>query len=63
MRFARSSSHHDQTSPFYRVTYLSNYSPHIAPPGHHSLLSETSYSPYKREDAATIVFTRRSSGE
>ena len=41
--------------PFYRVTYLSNYSPYIAPPGHHSLLSETSYSPYKREDAATIV--------
>src|SRR4029077_16357633 len=24
----------EQTSPFYRMTYLSNYSPNIAPPGH-----------------------------
>ena len=45
----------DDTSPFYRVTYLSNYSPYIAPPGHYSLLSETSYSPHKHEDPATIV--------
>ncbi len=45
----------EETSPFYRVTYLSNYSPYIAPPGHYSLLSETSYSPHKHEDPATIV--------
>ncbi len=45
----------ESDSPFYRVTYLSNYSPYIAPPGHYSLLSETSYSPHKHEDAATIV--------
>jgi protoporphyrinogen oxidase len=45
----------EDTSPFYRVTYLSNYSPYIAPSGHYSLLAETSYSPYKHEDPATIV--------
>ena len=45
----------EASSPFYRVTYLSNYSPYIAPPGHYSLLSETSYSPHKPEDPATIV--------
>jgi protoporphyrinogen oxidase len=45
----------EESSPFYRVTYLSNYSPYIAPPGHYSLLSETSYSPHKRVDPAAIV--------
>jgi protoporphyrinogen oxidase len=42
-------------APFYRVTYLSNYSPHIAPPGTFLLLTETSYSDYKPEDKSTIV--------
>ncbi len=43
-------------APFYRVTYLSNYSPFIAPDdAHYLLLTETSYSPYKLESAATIV--------
>jgi protoporphyrinogen oxidase len=42
-------------APFYRVTYLSHYSPHIAPPGTTLFLTETSYSPYKHEDKATIL--------
>lgn len=43
-------------SPFYRVTYLSNYSPMMTPgPGHFSLLAEVSASPHKHEDAATVV--------
>lgn len=42
-------------APFYRVTYLSNYSPHIAPEGHFLLLTETSYSDYKPEDKTTVV--------
>ena len=42
-------------SPFYRMTYLSNYSPNIAPEGHFLLLTETSYSDHKPEDKATIV--------
>jgi UDP-galactopyranose mutase len=42
--------------PFYRVTYLSNYSPHLTPkPDQTILLTETSTSPYKKEDPATIV--------
>lgn len=45
----------EESAPFYRVTYLSNYSPHIAPAGHFLLLTETSYSDFKREDKATIV--------
>lgn len=45
----------EETSPFYRITYLSNYSPYIAPPGHYSLLSETSHSPYRRVTPDTIV--------
>lgn len=45
----------EASAPFYRVTYLSNYSPHIAPEGHFLLLTETSYSDFKREDTATIV--------
>ena len=42
-------------APFYRVTYLSNYSPYIAPEGHFLLLTETSYSDFKPEDKSTIV--------
>ena len=43
--------------PFYRVTYLSNYSPHMTPDNdrYFSLLCETSYSEHKPEDASTIV--------
>jgi protoporphyrinogen oxidase len=41
--------------PFYRVTFLSNYSPNMAPPGHTLLLTETSWSAYRRIDAAGIV--------
>jgi protoporphyrinogen oxidase len=43
-------------SPFYRVTYLSNYSPELTPgPGHFSLLAEVSSSPYKREDPTDVI--------
>jgi protoporphyrinogen oxidase len=43
-------------SPFYRVTYLSNYSPKMTPgAGHFSLLAEVSSSPYKREDPTDVV--------
>ncbi len=42
--------------PFYRVTYLSNYSPYITPrPDQTLFLTETSYSPHKPEDETTIV--------
>ena len=43
-------------SPFYRVTYLSNYSPQLTPDGEYfSLLAEVSASPHKVEDVSTIV--------
>ena len=47
----------DADSPFYRVTYLSNYSPHMTPDPrtHYSLLCETSYSEFKPVDRRTIV--------
>jgi protoporphyrinogen oxidase len=45
----------EANAPFYRVTFLSNYSPEIAPEGHMLLLTETSYSEHKAEDRATIV--------
>jgi protoporphyrinogen oxidase len=45
----------EANAPFYRVTFLSNYSPKIAPEGHMLLLTETSYSEYKVEDRAAIV--------
>src|SRR4051812_16608989 len=42
--------------PFYRVTYLSNYSPYLtAGPDQFSLLTETSTSRFKPEDPETIV--------
>jgi len=43
--------------PFYRVTYLSNYSPYMTPDKdtHYSLLCETSYSEFKPLDGKTIV--------
>lgn len=45
----------EEDAPFYRVTYLSHYSPHIAPPATTLFLTETSYSPYKHEDKETIL--------
>jgi len=43
-------------APFYRVTYLSNYSPFITPePDQTLLLTETSHSRHKPENAETIV--------
>jgi len=46
----------ETTSPFYRVTYLSNYSPYIVPDENHFLLlTETSYSEHKPENKADIV--------
>jgi len=46
----------DPNVPFYRVTYLSNYSPQVTPgPGHFSLLAEVSSSSHKPEDADTVV--------
>ena len=46
----------ESNAPFYRVTYLSNYSPQVTPgPGHFSLLAEVSASPYKIEDVDTVV--------
>ncbi|MCC6454118.1 MAG: FAD-dependent oxidoreductase [Caldilineaceae bacterium] len=46
----------EPSAPFYRVTYLNNYSPYITPgPDYTLFLTETSYSPHKPEDKATIV--------
>jgi protoporphyrinogen oxidase len=46
----------EDTTPFYRVTYLSNYSPYMTPDDQHFLLlSETTYSPWKPEPAEGIV--------
>lgn len=43
--------------PFYRVTYLSNYSPDVVPDPatHYSLLAEISRSPFKEVNPATVV--------
>jgi len=43
--------------PFYRVTYLSNYSPYMTPDNrqYYSLLAETSYSDFKPVDGSRIV--------
>ncbi len=47
----------ENNCPFYRVTYLSNYSPYMTPDNsqYHSLLAETSYSEFKPFDGSTIV--------
>lgn len=47
----------EENAPFYRVTYLSQYSPHITPDAdrYTLFLSETSYSKYKPENKADII--------
>jgi protoporphyrinogen oxidase len=47
----------EDNCPFYRVTYLSNYSPNMTPDRErfYSLLCETSYSEHKPVDSASIV--------
>ena len=47
----------EDNCPFYRVTYLSNYSPCMTPDNktHYSLLCETSYSEFKPVDGNRIV--------
>ncbi len=47
----------EDNCPFYRVTYLSNYSPTMTPDAatHYSLLCETSYSDHKPVDGSRIV--------
>ncbi|HEY0007268.1 MAG TPA: FAD-dependent oxidoreductase, partial [Tepidisphaeraceae bacterium] len=47
----------EDNCPFYRVTYLSNYSPNMTPGNdqHYSLLTETSYSDHKPVNKETIV--------
>lgn len=47
----------ESNCPFYRVTYLSNYSPYMTPDKdrYYSLLCETSSSAHKPVDARTIV--------
>lgn len=47
----------DANCPFYRVTYLSNYSPHMTPnrETHYSLLCETSFSEHKPVDRSRIL--------
>lgn len=47
----------EANSPFYRVTYLSNYSPNMTPDAsqYYSLLCETSYSEFKPVKGSTIV--------
>src|SRR6185295_11135780 len=47
----------ESNCPFYRVTYLSNYSPYMTPDNkqYYSLLTETSYSEFKPEDKSTII--------
>jgi protoporphyrinogen oxidase len=47
----------EENCPFYRVTYLSNYSPYMTPnkDEYYSLLCETSYSEFKPVNGETIV--------
>jgi protoporphyrinogen oxidase len=47
----------ESNCPFYRVTYLSNYSPYMTPDNktHYSLLCETSYSQFKPVDRSRVV--------
>ena len=46
----------EDNCPFYRVTYLSRYSPYMAPDENHfSIITETSASQWKMEDRRTII--------
>lgn len=49
----------ENTSPFYRVTYFHNYSPHNVPGGradqYSSLMCEVSFSPYKPVDGTRVI--------
>jgi protoporphyrinogen oxidase len=46
----------EANSPFYRVTYLSNYSPQVTPgPDHFSLLAEVSVSAHKPENPDDVI--------
>src|SRR3954471_12619636 len=47
----------EDNCPFYRVTYLSNYSPYMTPDKdtHYSLLGGISYSEFNREDRTKVV--------
>jgi protoporphyrinogen oxidase len=47
----------ENNCPFYRVTYLGNYSPYMTPDKdrYYSLLTETSFSDFKHVDGKTIV--------
>ncbi|HEX6598008.1 MAG TPA: NAD(P)-binding protein [Gemmatimonadaceae bacterium] len=47
----------ESSSPFYRVTYLSNYSPEVVPDAtrNYSLLAEISHSEFKPVNRATVV--------
>lgn len=47
----------EDNCPFYRVTYLSNYSPYMTPDNerYYSLLTETSYSEFKPVDGESIA--------
>jgi protoporphyrinogen oxidase len=47
----------EDNCPFYRVTYLSNYSPYMTPDNeqYYSLLCEISYSEFKPVDGKTVV--------
>lgn len=45
----------ESTSPFYRCTVFSNYSPHNAPEGHWSLMLEVSESTHKPVNLETII--------
>jgi protoporphyrinogen oxidase len=46
----------EDNAPFYRITYLSNYSPFMAPDAQHfSIITETSASIWKPEDRDTVI--------
>ena len=47
----------EDNAPFYRVTYLSNYSPEVVPDAstHYSLLAEISHSEFKASDPDTVI--------
>ena len=47
----------EDNAPFYRVTYLSNYSPEVVPDAstHYSLLAEVSHSEFKASDRETVI--------